>query len=214
MTVKDSQVKYWDHYYDQSVSRLVPSQFAAFVLSEFSKSDCFVDFGCGNGRDSFFFSQYAEKVLAVDRSTTAIVKNTEAAVARGCTNITFDNLDLADVSECEAFVQRYEGQLSNGLMYGRFLLHAIPQESENNLLSIIRSSIGPDGKACFEFRTDRDEYQRKETEPHYRRYISSLAFSNNVRDAGFNIEYFSEGFGYAKMRKDDAHVARFILSKR
>jgi SAM-dependent methyltransferase len=213
MTGHSEPTQYWNAYYKGQSGKRIPSQFAAFVASEFPERRNLFDFGCGTGRDTFFFAQFVENVIAVDRSTTAIAQNAEYAQEHRITNAAFHALDLSDQAACEAFAATHNDALDDAIVYGRFLLHAIPETSENNLLALIQQSIGPDGHACFEFRTDRDEFQQKETSPHYRRYISTLAFSERARDAGLKITYLTEGFGFAKMRKDDAYVARVILSK-
>ena len=51
-------MNYWDNYYANSDlnSKLIPSQFAAFVAGELKKNSYIIDIGCGNGRDSFFLA--------------------------------------------------------------------------------------------------------------------------------------------------------------
>lgn len=59
--------EYWNEYYETTadnnsteVPKLIPSQFADFVLNEFQDRTRFIDFGCGNGRDSFFFADHGK----------------------------------------------------------------------------------------------------------------------------------------------------------
>ena len=66
---------------------------------------------------------------------------------------------------------------------------------------------------ALEFRTSRDEFLSKVTESHYRRFINPLAVVAKGNHLGFSCEYFVEGFGYAKYKSDDAHVARIIFRK-
>jgi tRNA/tmRNA/rRNA uracil-C5-methylase (TrmA/RlmC/RlmD family) len=80
---------YWDQYYADRRVGGVPSQFAAFVLSEFADRSKFVDFGCGNGRDAFFFAAHDKKVMGVDGSTSAISGCTSQAEQVGLTNLSF-----------------------------------------------------------------------------------------------------------------------------
>lgn len=64
-----------------------------------------------------------------------------------------------------------------------------------------------------EFRTIRDAQQAKVTAEHYRRFVNPLVFMANANTAGFATDYFVEGFGYAKYKDDDAHVARCLMRK-
>lgn len=65
--------KYWDEFYS-SVSNVPvsPSQFCVFVSTAVDKGTPIVEFGCGNGRDSFFFALQGFPVFASDVSTGAI----------------------------------------------------------------------------------------------------------------------------------------------
>ncbi|WP_272816006.1 MULTISPECIES: hypothetical protein [unclassified Shinella] len=66
---------------------------------------------------------------------------------------------------------------------------------------------------AIEFRTDRDAQQTKVTDSHYRRFIPPLDFLSRAAKFGFSPAYFTEGFGYAKYRNDDAHIARVLMRR-
>ena len=50
--VVTNEANYWDSFYDHKFTVAVPSQFCCLVAIEAPKTRPFVEFGCGNGRDS------------------------------------------------------------------------------------------------------------------------------------------------------------------
>ena len=207
-----SKDSYWDKYYDLTSSAANPSQFAAFVLGEFSDYSSFVDLGCGNGRDSLFFAHFGKTVFGVDASDIAIQKCQKAADDLGLKNTDFAMLDFNNSEACEYFVSQYAARFNNSILYSRFFLHAIDDEAEKIFLRTIKSLIGDKGKLCLEFRTTRDENLTKVTKSHYRRYIDVSKFLARISKLEFSCDYFCEGFGFAKYKNDDAYVARVIIS--
>jgi tellurite methyltransferase len=202
---------YWNNYYKGGTpvsAPQVPSQFAAFVVSELSGQNTkIIDFGCGNGRDALFFARHGYSVLGVDGSQTAVdncqQQNVEGA---GFICSAIDNPDLA-----EQVLKTLPDDDRDILVYARFFIHAIDREAQEKFLKTCRKIVETGGRVAFEFRTDRDQNQTKVTAAHYRRFVSPLEFMEDVSAAGFKVRYFVEGFGYAKYKEDDAHVARFIL---
>ncbi len=204
--------KHWDTYYgtnDRISAPLAPSQFAAFVLSEIQPPETqLVDFGCGNGRDTLFFAHHGSKVIGVDASQVAIdscAKRANGAAEFLCTSVNAPDLRNVLAQKLDTSPAR------ETVLYARFFLHAITQDLQDTFLAVCRSVLQTGGKCFFEFRTERDQFQTKITPDHYRRFISPLAFFADARKAGFEVAYFVEGFGFAKYRQDDAHIARFIL---
>ena len=67
--------QYWDEFYAKSskVKRLsYPSQFAAFVYGEMGDVENVLEFGCGTGRDAFFFAEFGKRVFAFDGAQSVI----------------------------------------------------------------------------------------------------------------------------------------------
>jgi len=61
-------INYWNSYYNNNV-KFKESSFARFVkkkINKVKKNAKLIDIGCGNGRDSFFFSKNGLKVTAID----------------------------------------------------------------------------------------------------------------------------------------------------
>jgi SAM-dependent methyltransferase len=203
--------KYWDTYYSkgkESAAPICPSQFAAFIASEVIMfNPVIVDIGCGNGRDALFFSQYGFRVIGVDASARAIQQCKQKQGERGdaifvCCNIS--RLHLAEE------IIEFAGD-SPVVMYARFFLHAVSERDERQFFEIAKSVCRSGGLIAVEFRTDKDRELLKVTGEHYRRFINPNDFLRRAGERGYVPAYYAEGFGYAKFRSDDAHVARVIL---
>ena len=72
------RTQYWNEFYtaSQQIGRLnYPSQFAAFVYGETLGIDNILEFGCGTGRDAFFFADLGKKVYAFDGSQSVVKAN-------------------------------------------------------------------------------------------------------------------------------------------
>lgn len=200
---------YWDKYY-KSASDLttIPSQFAAFVASEFYlKAPRIFDLGAGNGRDSFFFSQIGFDVVAVDGSEATIALLKESPYLRVA-----ESLDLGAPEVFERFVISQRSEVLN-LFYGRFLLHALDDLTLINFFQSLSKVVKQGDYLAFEFRTREDDHLPKTTSKHFRRGLEVSKIVGDLAQLGFQCEYMREGFGFAKYGDDDAHVARLILKK-
>jgi len=212
MTV-DSDGKYWNSFYDNEKLgiEVIPSQFAAFVMGEFHDIDNIIEVGCGVGRDALFFASMGKRVIGLDASTAAI-RICESRSKSESLNASFMNYDISNNKYSDLELCNFYNFSSKTLVYARFFLHAIDEESEGDFFEFCQKVCHKKGSIALEFRTERDINQSKETGKHYRRYINSLGFMKRVVRHGFQVDYFVEGFGFAKYKQDDAHVARFILS--
>jgi tellurite methyltransferase len=207
---------YWNSFYEAKELINIPSQFSVFVANECKDIGSVIDLGCGNGRDSFFFASLKLNTIGIDSSSSAITFCNEKL--KLTTNLKNANFFCENISDLDLF-NKIEKILSNLnismpiLIYSRFFLHAINEEQEDlfiHFCSLILKKYG--GKVALEFRTKRDELQTKVTNIHFRRFIDPIKFFSKIQNVGFKVEYFCEGFGYAKYKEDDAHVARFILT--
>ncbi|API87072.1 class I SAM-dependent methyltransferase [Francisella uliginis] len=204
--------EYWDNFYKSKTLGIenIPSQFAAFVMSEYNYVNKVLEIGCGMGRDTFFFGSLHKKVLGLDASSNVIQLCNKKAKNKNI-DVDFQEYDIS--SQDYEYLREWfnkENEAIN-MIYARFFLHAIDDELEKAFFKLCKSICRNNDLVALEFRTNRDESQSKETDLHYRRYISPLDFMNRVIKYGFKVDYFVEGFGYAKYKSDDAHVARFIL---
>lgn len=201
--------KYWDGFYkSQEIMKneLLPSQFAVFFLNEIGHDKLnIIDIGCGNGRDSFMFSNFNHNVIGIDGSTEAI-SFCESRNANGTQFIESAIDDLKLIDQIKSCLKE-----NSTVIYSRFFLHAINEKSQSSFFETSRKLL-KEGECLFvEFRTNKDKYQKKMTQEHYRRFINPIKFIESALGFSFRVVYFVEGYGLAKYKDDDAHVARFIL---
>lgn len=205
---------YWNVFYRAGAESLaVPSQFALFALGETAPDAAIVDLGCGTGRDAIYFASTGRRVVGVDGSEAAVEHCRRTAEKHGVSaRFLSSAIDATDL------VERVRAELGDApgpvTVYARFFIHAINDAEEKALLDGAARLCGADGMLAVEFRTKRDASQAKVTEAHYRRFVDPQVFIANAAAAGFVCRYFVEGFGYAKYKDDDAHVARCILTPR
>jgi tellurite methyltransferase len=208
---------YWDDFYSlpEHIHNLkAPSQFATFVIGEISTSNTLlIDIGCGNGRDTIFFLRQGLPSIGIDASGSAIEYCTQTASFLNLTSAfihaKISDLDLLRKIESLDIYQNVD----KIIIYARFFLHAITEEDEEFLLILIKQVREKYPlNFAIEFRTYRDTLLPKVTINHYRRFIDPDRFFEKVVKQGFKVEYYIQGFGFAKYKNDDAHVARFILS--
>jgi SAM-dependent methyltransferase len=210
----NSQRDYWNSYYRSSNVPALASQFAVFMLGEFTPA-AVVDIGCGNGRDSLFFADRGLPTIGFDRSQAAVNLCQERADTQGWRHATFRSFDVGDASLGETAITllRERGIQGPVMLYARFFVHAITDEEESALLRHCRIILDAfDGIFGAEFRTSRDRAQEKVTADHFRRFVAPSAFVANAARFGLAPVYAVEGFGMAKYKTDDAHVARVLLA--
>jgi ubiquinone/menaquinone biosynthesis C-methylase UbiE len=206
-----SSAVYWNNFYATERNKdhiELPSQFAVFFLGEVGTHAKIIDFGCGSGRDTFFFASRGRDVVGVDGSLSAVKLCNARASALNCSNA---NFICANLSEPESYSQL--NRHSPAALYARFFIHAITDDVERTFLEQASRLVG-DEVLAVEFRTPRDEQLVKSTSAHYRRFVNPLEFVARAAAAGFHPTYYAEGFGFAKYRQDDAYVARILLRKR
>jgi len=201
---------YWDEYYAARATtrRPLPSQFATFVAGELDRPHHVIELGCGNGRDSIFFSSFGHEVIGVDGSEAAVAASSHLAEALG-EKASFIHSAIDD----PALAERLGAGEGPKALYARFFIHAITDEEEQVLLDLAAAVTGPGDLLAVEYRTIRDQVGAKETEAHYRRFVLPATFQARALERGFEVTYAIEGFGFAKYRHDDAYVARTLFRR-
>jgi SAM-dependent methyltransferase len=212
---------HWNAYYKHRSKiepwSILPSQFAAFVANEVPPGRL-LEIGCGNGRDSIFFSSVGFAVTATDYSSTALDLCRARSDSSGH-GLRLAALNLYDLSQ----VKRFLSQLDTGfaVIYARFFLHAISEIGERNFGRLCIGALDKNGKCFVEFRTDRDKraevgFKLSDNETidgHYRRFISLEKIMARAERFGLKISFATSGTGMAAFRGDDPHVGRLVLEK-
>jgi SAM-dependent methyltransferase len=206
---------HWNKFYKSNeVDRLSPpSQFAAFVIGEAPAQAVVIDMGCGSGRDSMFFASQGYPVIGIDAYVSAIEHCKEVA-HKNDLNARFIQSEIQSSGWVDAVQSdsMYKA-ISDLVFYARFFLHAITEDAENELLDAVCRLAKPGGTLlAVEFRTQRDATLPKSTAQHFRRFPLPTDLFVKALARGMKINYFVEGFGYAKYGDDDAHVARCIFA--
>ena len=209
-TTTEHRSDYWDEYYAARATtrRPLPSQFATFVAGELDRPHHVIELGCGNGRDSIFFSSFGHEVTGVDGSASAVKACSDLASALG-ESATFLQSAIDDPGLAER-LRKVEGPHA---LYARFFIHAITDEEEQSFLDLAAAVTSPGDLLAVEYRTIRDQVGAKETEAHYRRFVLPATFQARALERGFEVTYAIEGFGFAKYRHDDAYVARTLFRR-
>ena len=192
---------YWDKFYSGVDLKLgIPSQFAAFVAMEYlEKVSTILDIGCGNGRDSVFFSSLDFEVIGIDASTKAV----EQIKKNSTSNAKFFVGNISD-KNLRHLLKKNINSLDKKLIYSRFFLHAITNKLEEDLWSLVDSLTSKGDFMALEFRTEKDEKLTKSTPEHYRRFVSTEEVIKKTSNIGYVCDYQIEGFGYAKYKNDNA----------
>ena len=203
---------YWNTFYlsvSKKASLRHPSQFAIFVYGETQDTNNMIEFGAGNGRDSFFFGTHGKKVLALDASDSAMKDNKDFADENMPNNsIKFQRFEVGKDD-----LEKIQINGEKKFIYARFFMHSL----EDTLLkefAFLCSQLLNSGEELFvEYRTKKDESRSKVFDNHYRNYINPEDLKSMFEDRGLVNTYHVEGIGFAKYKDDDAYVARTIFKK-
>lgn len=203
---------YWENFYANKRGDTEPSMFAKYVLNNFlSKRESLLELGCGNGRDSVFFSKNHIHVLAIDQCAFEKLRLISQIQSPYLKYLCADFTNLDDL-----------GRFDN--IYSRFTLHAINEDQENRVLEWVASSLNDKGKFFIEARGHLNELYKKgepvENEKdayiydgHYRRFINNQTFCDKLNEK-FNIIYNEEKKGFAPFKNEDQVFIRIVCEKK
>jgi tellurite methyltransferase len=200
---KNSQ--YWDKYYSDKKEILPNSDFSNFVISYLESGLSLIDIGCGDGRDSLFFSKNQIKTLGVDFSKATISKNKIYENK----NLTFKRLNLMKIHNMS---QKFN------YAYCRFLLHAVSFEIQEQTFDWMYENISD--KIFIETRVA-DENIDSEKYNHFRRDFTEDDVLKFLKKYNFNILYFKVSKNFSKYKKvygvkdlkHDPLLLRIIIQK-
>ena len=204
---------HWKDYYKSNIAPQNPSSFAEYIFKNIIESNfkSILEIGCGNGRDTFYFSNNDLAVTAIDYSKEAIESCKEND---NLNKISFYSGKIDDISELSS--SKYD------CIYSRFVLHAMPLKEEKIVINKSFQMLNDGGKFYVECRSTGDPLFRKgevissneRSEGHYRRFIDFNELKSRLIDAGFEIEESLESNGLAIYKDDDPVVIRIIAKKK
>lgn len=181
---KEELSNYWNNYYLKKSKVLPNSDFSLFVKPKLQQNSTLIDIGCGDGRDSIYFSQNKVFTTGVDISDEIIKKNNLNLNKY----LEFKVLDLENISNLN---EKYD------FAYCRFLFHAINENIEDELFNWFKKNIN--SKIFIETRV-KDSKQKIIKESHYRRYFKEEYFVDKVKKAGFEILYKESSRNFSKYK--------------
>lgn len=207
--------KYWTEYYSTHSKPTGASTFAEFILPKLDENKRLIELGCGNGRDSIFFSNNNIKVVAVDQIDDEIDFLNE--------NYRNENIDFV----CDDFTNLAESAndlvINNDFdyVYSRFTFHSIEEVKEDRTLDWIADKLNKDACFLLEARSLKDPMFKQgealsETEnftTHYRRYMDLDKITEKLESRGFEILFKIEDNDLAVYKDDNPYVIRIIAKK-
>lgn len=196
--LKDMDRRYWFKYYLTNKYDK-PSNFANYVYNRYiSKDFCtrVLDVGCGNLRDSIFFSNMKCLVTGIELAESMPQPPSEITVLQE------DFFTAADkVKELQDIV------------YMRFFLHSIPYNKGAQAVRLGQSLLKPGGLLCIEVRsTDVSNIQDEYIKDHSR-WLYSLEQLKEIL-ASFEIVEISEDKDYSLTPTENPVLLRAIARKK
>ena len=202
---------YWRKYYLTHSKPTIQSSFAEFVLQYLDKNKNLLELGCGNGRDTIYFSKNGLNCVGVDQI---------------CDEITFLNKNFASNNLkfiCDDFTNLKNSSndyIQFDYIYSRFTFHAIDEKQEKRTLNWISNHLN-NGLFFVEARSIKDSMLGKgeKLSPnenftnHYRRFLNLDDFVDKLKYLGFEILFKIENCGLAVYKDDDPYVIRVIAHK-
>lgn len=209
---------FWEEYYKNNSDIKNNSLFSAFVydnyINEHNQQGVHLkiaDLGCGNCRDSIFFSQKGNVCYAVDMSGV-IDKD-----YHNC-NLIID--DVEEVLKCNKMQTLFD------IVYMRWFLHANDYEKSKNIFNYAVDNLKPNGLICIEVRSHNDDELKKNSiyneddksyETTHKRWLytidmcKKLALDNDCDVLYCEEDYFSPN---AHTETENPLLIRFICRKK
>jgi SAM-dependent methyltransferase len=202
---------YWNDFYKKGVAPENCSTFAASVVPLISKTEPLLEYGCGNGRDAFFFAKQGISVWACDLADEEMqLLNTKSTNGN-------PKFFVGDFTNLPAMDKKF------GSIYSRFTLHAVPVEGASRSLKWAWNNLLEGGMLFIEVRSVKDKMYGKGTKvegekdayinTHYRRFVRKDELVAELEDLGFVLETVIEADGLAVYKDDDPVVIRVHAKK-
>ena len=219
---------YWTDYYYHNREILEPSPFAEFVCRSGHLQRNVVDIGCGNGRDSVYFTTLRPTVIGIDNCSVAIetAKTLVVSPPMGGSRLLLDLFrkqpllsfvhgDITDPETLQNLLRTARPPRKKGglTLYARFLLHAITRIQQDKFIEYASRELRAGDTVAFEFRTDRDEPLKKTQKFEGRRFIRPAAIEREMSTLGFQVLVREEGIGFSPHLDENPYLCRLIFVK-
>ena len=213
---KISELEYWNNFYSNQLAhpdKILETErtFAKYVEEFFPFSKLIVDLGAGNGRDSKYFAQRNNKVLAIDGSIASIsvIKNAKLS-----------NLEtlLLDLSPQESH-EHLSSEINNlrisadfpVMIYCRFFLHSLEESAFKALIKNVQDFLVPGDIFATENRTT--ELSSYHFGTHFRRPFSNSEVLALIDPENFSITTNYESHGLSIYNGEDPKICRLLLER-
>jgi hypothetical protein len=200
---------YWDDFYaNLKLPELEsPSPFAHFLMTKIKVSEfTVIDWGAGNGRDSFLFAQYSKLVLAVDASSKALESISFQIEKRDIENLFA--LNTFEIATFPPFLLREKAPI---IHYSRFLFHSLDDPSLEEYLSFIATFSKPGDLIAAEYRSATSANVSYEFPSHERFYRDKFMIASKVKgEIQSELIFEFEGTGLANYKSEDPLITRQI----
>jgi cyclopropane fatty-acyl-phospholipid synthase-like methyltransferase len=199
---------YWENYYKKHREPTSESPFAKYISKYLKKDKLLIELGCGNGRDSTYFSKLGVNTVGVDQCQDEIKHLSKKYSSN---NLSFKIHDFTRMSTNKQY----------NYIYSRFTLHSVDEDAENRVLKWAYNSLHKYGLFFIELRSIDDDMYKKGIKKrdnvsitdHYRRFAEFDKLKNKLTEEGFDIIESIKSKGIAKHNNEDPVVVRFIAKK-
>ena len=198
---------YWNDFYaNLEVPELEkPSSFAHFLMTQANVSEfAVIDWGAGNGRDSFLFAQHCPLVMAVEASPKAL-----DIIALNAKNSEIENVYALSTLEIPFFPPLLRREKLPIIHYSRFLFHSLEDINLDSYLHFISTFSKPGDLIAAEYRSVPSANIVYEFPGHKRFFRDKLMIANKVQKAIDCVLTFEfEGTGLAKYKTENPLITR------
>ena len=162
MVEYNREKKYWDDYYSENNKDIIEnSSFSSYVHEKYLKQQCntgvvlkMADLGCGNMRDSHFFSKNGCYVYALDKSF-----DINKSVVQYNNNKMLNPMNV----DVDVLLKEHKLQCLIDVIYMRWFIHAVPYNIGHNIFTNSVSTLKPGGLICIEVRSINDDILKGES---------------------------------------------------